>query len=102
MVVIPHYRLLVASASPNPKTAKVTEQSLDRVINGFCSDGMLIPDNYFDVISFNNVLERLPDPWAALKLAKLKLKKGGNMVVSIPNFHPYLQQDGIRTGFNYD
>lgn len=75
----------VWGVEPNPETAKVAEQSLDRVVTGFFSEGMPIPDNYFDVVTFNDVLEHMPDPWAALKLAEKKLKQDGCIVVSIPN-----------------
>lgn len=75
----------VWGVEPNPETAKVAEQRLDRVFNGFFSDALALEDNYFDVISFNDVLEHMPDPWAALQLAARKLAPDGIVLVSIPN-----------------
>jgi 2-polyprenyl-3-methyl-5-hydroxy-6-metoxy-1,4-benzoquinol methylase len=70
---------------PDPQTAKVAEAVLDRVINDFFSPALDLPDHHFDVIVFNDVLEHMPDPWAALKLAAAKVKPTGCVVVSIPN-----------------
>ena len=63
-----------------------------------------MPEKYFDVISFNDVLEHIPDPWAALQLAARKLKPGGRIVISIPNLrhienllHIFVEKD-----FNYE
>ncbi|PKO55843.1 MAG: class I SAM-dependent methyltransferase, partial [Betaproteobacteria bacterium HGW-Betaproteobacteria-21] len=70
----------------NPESATVASSHLDQVINAPFSDSAPIPDNYFDVIVFNDVLEHIIDPWAALTLAKLKLRSGGTVVASIPNF----------------
>lgn len=70
---------------PNPETAKVAAKSLDRVFNEFFSEATPVEDNYFDVISFNDVLEHIPDPWATLQLAARKLSPNGTVVVSIPN-----------------
>jgi 2-polyprenyl-3-methyl-5-hydroxy-6-metoxy-1,4-benzoquinol methylase len=75
----------VWGVEPNPDTAAIAKRSLDHVFNNFFSPDVPIPDNYFDVVTFNDVLEHIPDPWAALKLASKKLKKGGCVVVSIPN-----------------
>lgn len=70
---------------PNPTTAEVARSSLDRVLNGFFAPDLDLPDHYFDVIVFNDVLEHMPDPWGALRLAANKLTPGGSIVVSLPN-----------------
>ncbi|CAN7658913.1 class I SAM-dependent methyltransferase [Pseudoduganella sp. LjRoot289] len=70
---------------PDPQTAEVAATALDRVINDFFSPALPLPDHYFDVIVFNDVLEHMTDPWAALKLAASKLKPTGCVIVSIPN-----------------
>ena len=61
---------------PNPSTAIAASKLLDRVVVGFFSEDVALPDHYFDAIVFNDVLEHMPDPWAALKLARTKLAKG--------------------------
>ncbi len=43
------------------------------------------PNNYFDVISFNDVLEHTIDPYTILQELKPKLSKDGVVVSSIPN-----------------
>ena len=75
----------VWGVEPNSEAAGVASQSLDRVINAFFSEDIDLPDQYFDVVVFNDVLEHMPDPWAALKLAAKKLTPDGCVVVSIPN-----------------
>jgi len=39
----------------------------------------------FDVIMFNDVLEHIADPWAALEATRELLTPGGAVVVSLPN-----------------
>lgn len=75
----------VWGVEPNPATAAAASKFLDRVINDFFGANISLPDKYFDVIVFNDVLEHMPDPWAALKIAREKLASGGRVVVSIPN-----------------
>lgn len=75
----------VWGVEPDPETAAVASTVLDRVFNEFFSDTTAVDDNYFDVISFNDVLEHIPDPWATLRLAARKLSPDGIVIVSIPN-----------------
>lgn len=70
---------------PSRDTAAVAAGALDRVFNDFFSDALPLPDQYFDVIVFNDVLEHMENPWAALKLAARKLAPKGCVIVSIPN-----------------
>ncbi|MGJ8667755.1 MAG: class I SAM-dependent methyltransferase [Patiriisocius sp.] len=44
-----------------------------------------LPNNYFDVIYFNDVLEHLLDPYSILEKLKIKLKSDGHVISSIPN-----------------
>jgi 2-polyprenyl-3-methyl-5-hydroxy-6-metoxy-1,4-benzoquinol methylase len=70
---------------------KVAEKKLDKVFNIFFSDDFK-PEKRFDVITFNDVLEHIPDPWAALKHCKNLLSESGSVVASIPNilyFHDF-------------
>jgi 2-polyprenyl-3-methyl-5-hydroxy-6-metoxy-1,4-benzoquinol methylase len=39
----------------------------------------------YDVITFWHVIEHLTDPWAALKAAVQKLRRGGWLIVAMPN-----------------
>jgi 2-polyprenyl-3-methyl-5-hydroxy-6-metoxy-1,4-benzoquinol methylase len=66
--------------------ANLAKQVLDKVFVGSCEnfiDGL--PDNYFDVIYFNDVLEHLVDPYTVLKKMKSKLAADGVVISSIPN-----------------
>ncbi|NNC69991.1 MAG: class I SAM-dependent methyltransferase [Flavobacteriaceae bacterium] len=73
--------------------AKKAEQTLDKVFSGPCEDFLdELPDDYFDVVYCNDVLEHLVDPYLVLKKIKKKLAKGGVVISSIPNirFHSVL------------
>jgi 2-polyprenyl-3-methyl-5-hydroxy-6-metoxy-1,4-benzoquinol methylase len=70
---------------PNDKPREVASEYLDKVLDGFFCERAELQDQYFDVIVFNDVLEHMPDPWAALKLAKKKLNPEGRIVISLPN-----------------
>lgn len=71
---------------PNEAAAAKAETVLDHVINDTFSAATVVPDGFFDVIVFNDVLEHVVDPWEALRIARLKLRTGGCVVASIPNF----------------
>ncbi|HUW20440.1 MAG TPA: class I SAM-dependent methyltransferase [Sedimentisphaerales bacterium] len=70
----------------NPEVAQVAAAKLDRVINGDAS-GCLheVPDNYFDCVICNDVLEHLADPYTLLVSLKEKLTAEGVVVASFPN-----------------
>lgn len=65
--------------------ARIAETRLSKVVYSPFSDGIALPDDYFDVIVFNDSLEHLPDEEAALQLARRKLRTGGTLVCSVPN-----------------
>ena len=53
---------------------------------GPCEDHIdSLPDDYFDVIYFNDVLEHLIDPYLVLDKIKCKLSSDGVIISSIPN-----------------
>ncbi|WP_378187146.1 class I SAM-dependent methyltransferase [Aquimarina sp. W85] len=59
---------------------------LDKVFSGRCEDHLdNLPDSYFDVIYFNDVLEHLVDPYMVLDKIKHKLSPNGVLISSIPN-----------------
>jgi 2-polyprenyl-3-methyl-5-hydroxy-6-metoxy-1,4-benzoquinol methylase len=72
---------------PDPESARIASNELYKVISGKIEDNLVdIPDNYFDVIVFNDVLEHLLYPWETLEKIKVKLASNGKLVCSIPNF----------------
>lgn len=69
----------------------IAKTNLDKVFNTpFSPD--LLPDGLFDLITFNDVLEHMSDPWVVLQQCKSKLTPNGHIVASIPNilyFHDF-------------
>ncbi len=45
-----------------------------------------IPRDHFDVVVFNQSLEHMPDPMAALRRAAELVRPDGQLIVSVPNF----------------
>ncbi len=52
----------------------------------FDSNYSQLPQNYFDCVIFNDVLEHMYTPWEVVKMVNGLLKKNGIIVSSIPNF----------------
>ena len=69
----------------NPESARLATPRLDRVIAGQFGGEMELPRNYFDCIMFNDVLEHMLDPGAAIAHARNLLSAEGVVVASIPN-----------------
>ncbi len=66
--------------------AKVAVSVLDKVFIGVCEKYIEdLPENYFDVIYMNDVLEHLADPYSVLEILKSKLAPKGVLISSIPN-----------------
>jgi len=75
--------------------ATKAKEKLDKVLVGACEENIKeLPDNYFDVIFFNDVLEHFVDPYSVLKQMKQKLSPEGIIVSSIPNvrYHRVIKQ----------
>ena len=74
---------------------------LDRVLIGdVCGLLQELPDQYFDAIYFNDVLEHLVDPYSLLRQIQGKLRPQGVILVSLPNvryirnlFHLLIKKD---------
>ena len=59
------------------KEAELSKAVIDKVFIGPCENFIeSLPDNYFDVAYFNDVLEHLVDPYTVLSVIKQKLKIG--------------------------
>ena len=69
---------------------KEAQEKLDKVFIGKCEDFIeSLPNEYFDVIYFNDVLEHLVDPYSVLTILKQKLSKNGVVISSLPNIRFY-------------
>lgn len=88
----------------NPETAAVAAQRLDKVLVGYFGPGQDLPEAYFDVIVFNDVLEHMSDPAGALQFARSRLAPGGVVVASIPNLRHFdnLMHILIDKDFRYE
>lgn len=69
---------------PNPDAARKAGEKLDRVLVG-CFEEADLGNELFDCIVFNDVLEHMVDPWAALRRARNHLAATGTVVASLPN-----------------
>uniref|UniRef100_UPI00404ACADC class I SAM-dependent methyltransferase n=1 Tax=Flavobacterium sp. TaxID=239 RepID=UPI00404ACADC len=66
--------------------ANLAKQVIDKVFAGPCENFIdNLPDDYFDVIYFNDVLEHLVNPYLVLSKIKNKLSTNGVIISSIPN-----------------
>jgi 2-polyprenyl-3-methyl-5-hydroxy-6-metoxy-1,4-benzoquinol methylase len=69
-----------------PAAAARARSRIDVVLEGDALEQLdYLPDNYFDFMSCNDVLEHLVEPGLFLKKIKPKLKKDATIVASIPN-----------------
>lgn len=84
------YHCEVWGVEPDTLSAGIAGTKIDHVINSFFGPDIKIPSvNKFDCIFFNDVLEHLPHPEEALKLASNYLETNGCIVASIPNIRYY-------------
>lgn len=74
---------------PVATAAAEAAAKLDHVIEGVFAPETDLPPASFDAIFFNDVLEHLFDPAAAIQLSRKLLKPGGAIVTSIPNIRHF-------------
>ncbi len=72
-------------AMPLPHAQASQRLGADRILRGELITAAL-PEAPFDVITFWDVLEHLPNPRAALERAFRLLRPGGRVLLSLPNF----------------
>ena len=69
----------------NQEASAIARGRLDQVFHAPFGPELGLPHNYFDCIFFNDVLEHMLEPVAALRLALTLLSETGVVVASIPN-----------------
>ena len=75
---------------PSKEAAEIAQTKMDKVLVDFYDKvADEIPDNYFDLIIANDVIEHLEDPWNFLRSVKKKMKANASAVFSIPNVRYY-------------
>ena len=87
-----------------PEAAALAAQKLHRVLSGSIEATLPeLPQHYFDCIIFNDVLEHLVDPYAALVNVQCLLATNGVVVASIPNIRhwPEFVDYTWRGNWNY-
>jgi 2-polyprenyl-3-methyl-5-hydroxy-6-metoxy-1,4-benzoquinol methylase len=67
------------------RAIETAKQNGHKVIFGTIED-TVFPDDFFDIITINNVLEHLHDPVFVLKKINRMLKIGGELIICVPNF----------------
>lgn len=86
------------------REAGEAEKVLDKVFSGSIEENMeKLPNNYFEVAYFNDVLEHLVDPYKVLRDFKQKMVAGGIVISSIPNirYHNALMPILFKKDFRY-
>ena len=84
---------------------KAAAKILDTVFVGPCQDFLTdLPDNYFDVIYCNDVLEHLVDPYTVLSILRTKLSTNGCVISSIPNirYHKAFKKVWLKKDWKYE
>lgn len=87
-----------------PDEAEKASSKIDKVLSGAIEDCIdKLPNNYFDIIYFNDVLEHLVDPYTVLDKMKDKLSENGITISSIPNmrYHRALKELVIDKDWKY-
>jgi 2-polyprenyl-3-methyl-5-hydroxy-6-metoxy-1,4-benzoquinol methylase len=87
----------------SPRACREAENCLDHVVNAEFGESLSLPRRAFSAVVFNDVLEHMPDPWAALEFAKQLLTETGVVVASIPSIRhfPTLWRLVVRKEWSY-
>lgn len=75
---------VVSGVEPDASIAAQARARHPQVVTGFFPDA-LAPEERFDLISFHDVFEHLPDPAAALAACRARLNDGGLLIVNLPS-----------------
>lgn len=93
----------VWGVEPEPKCLQQAAENLHKVLPGYFQPDLPLPARHFDCIVFNDVLEHMVNPAAALEFAKTLLTNQGVVVASIPNIghFPILWKLAVRGEWTY-
>ncbi len=81
-----HFNAEVWGLEMDASSADTARSKIHKVIQGDLADTLTeIPTNYFECITFNDVLEHLVNPYEVLTRIKDNLAENGVVVCSIPN-----------------
>jgi len=86
-----------------PDQARLAEKKITKVLVGDIADQLdKLPNQYFDAIVCNDVLEHLLDPYTVLFNLRTKLKPHGVVVSSIPNIRYFRNLFDFIINKNWD
>jgi 2-polyprenyl-3-methyl-5-hydroxy-6-metoxy-1,4-benzoquinol methylase len=77
----------VCGVDPSESACRFSNQEMDLKVTQGTLDNVSFPDNYFEIITMNNVLEHLDDPSFALRKAYSLLKPKGILIIVVPNLN---------------
>ncbi|MEW6655475.1 MAG: class I SAM-dependent methyltransferase [Aquificota bacterium] len=87
----------VAGVEPDPNAVKVAREEFGLKVFQGTIEEINFPENSFDVITMNHVIEHVLDPIALLSECKRILKPNGKLIVITPNIkslgHRFFKQD---------
>lgn len=75
----------VTGAELDGQAAEVARERFGLHVYEGVLEEIAFPDDTFDAITMNHVVEHLPDPIGTFRECKRVLKKGGRLVVTVPN-----------------
>lgn len=84
-VLGPDARIVGVEAMPEAAAEARQLGGFDEVVDGYFPDALDGRSERFDLISFNDVLEHIVDPWQVLQEVKRFLTPDGAVVAAIPN-----------------
>ena len=89
----------------NPKAAEIAADKIDRV---FCGDAVdvlsKVPSNYYDLVTMNDVLEHMVNPYDFLNALHDKISPTGIIFAIVPNirYHKALAKILYQKEFEYE
>lgn len=96
----------VWGVEPDTEGARIAaSRNLFKVFNQKVEDCIpVLPNHYFEVVVFNDVLEHLYAPWDVLRLLRAKLSQNGKIVACLPNvrYITNLYEILIQKNWRYD
>jgi 2-polyprenyl-3-methyl-5-hydroxy-6-metoxy-1,4-benzoquinol methylase len=75
----------VVGVEPDKQAAKVARKRFGLDVHEDALEEIAFPDDTFDAITMSHVVEHLPDPINTIRECQRILKKGGRLVVTVPN-----------------